>query len=543
MDWSGFDFWKFLAGLGIFMFGMFLLEEAIKQLSGKAFKTLIRKSTTGKIRSIFTGLFSTAILQSSSAVSLMTLTFVGAGMISMQNAIGVILGTNLGTTATGWLVATIGFKINIEGLFLPLLALGGLGLIFMHNASKYAGISKLLVGLGFLFMGLDYMKLSVELFTDGFDIATLPKYGLWFYAVIAIVLTSLMQSSSATIAIILTALNSGILGFNEGAAMIIGSNIGTTTTVMLGTLGGIPLKKQVALSHLVFNLFTGIVAIVFLPLLVKVIFLFFDPNSNEVLGVTLFHTLFNLLGVILFFPFIGALVKWLQKIYPEKVHKTTKYINNISSDLPEAAEIAVKNETIHAFQKTLKMISTLLNLDEIKSLKDSRKKPEFFKLKKTETFAKVFDDVQQINKEIIVFASHIHVDQLEANMKEIHTQTNYVVMVLSQVSKTLSGIAQEVEDIEQSSNKKVSEIFSQIKENTLENLLLLNELLEKKQSLETFELYYNQINNDYKIIVDSVTQAIDSKKIEEKHISSLLIINGFLTQSIRQLLKAVEKLY
>lgn len=543
MDWSAFDFWKFLAGLGIFMFGMFLLEEAIKQLSGKAFKSLIRKSTTGKLRSIFTGLFSTAILQSSSAVSLMTLTFVGAGMISMQNAIGVILGANLGTTATGWLVATIGFKINIEGLFLPLLALGGLGLIFMHNTSKYAGISKLLVGLGFLFMGLDYMKLSVELFTEGFDIAMLPKYGLWFYALIAVVSTSLMQSSSATIAIILTALNSGILGFHEGAAMIIGSNIGTTTTVMLGTLGGIPLKKQVALSHFIFNLFTGIVAIVFLPLLVKVIFLFFDPNSNEVLGVTLFHTLFNLLGVILFFPFIGALVKWLQKIYPEKVHQTTKYINNISSDLPEAAEMAVINETTYAYQKTLKMISVLMNLELLPETKSMQSKPEFLKVKKGEHFTKIFDEVQQLNKAIMVFASHIHVDQLDATIKERHHQVNYVVMVLSQVSKTLSGIIQEIEEIEQSGNAKVKAIITQIKQNTLGHLTLLNELLENSKSEATYEIHNESINADYKVIVDKVTQAIDSKKIEEKHISSLLMINGFLTQSIRQLLKAVQKLH
>ncbi|PKP19125.1 MAG: sodium:phosphate symporter, partial [Bacteroidetes bacterium HGW-Bacteroidetes-23] len=309
MHWSDFDIWKFLAGLGIFMYGMFLLEEAIKQLSGKAFKIFIRKSTTGRIRSIFTGLFSTAVLQSSSAVTLMTLTFVGAGMISMQNAIGVVMGTNLGTTATSWLVATIGFKINIEGLFLPLIGLGGLGLIFLSKSPRYNGISRLLVGLGFLFMGLEYMKLSVEGFTSSFDLASIPHYGMLFYVLIAIVMTSVMQSSSATIAIILTALHTGLITFSEGAAMVIGANIGTTTTVMLGALGGIAIKKQVALSHLIFNIFTGVVAFLSLPLLTKLILYLLSEDNNAVLGVTLFHTIFNLLGVLLFLPFIGILVK------------------------------------------------------------------------------------------------------------------------------------------------------------------------------------------------------------------------------------------
>ncbi len=163
---EGFDIWKLLAGLGIFMFGMFLMEESIKKLSGRAFKRLIRVYTTGKVKSIFSGIFVTSILQSSSAVSLMVLAFVGAGIMSMENAIGVILGSNIGTTVTAWIVASIGFKVNIESFALPLIGMGGLGLIFLGRSEKYSNISKLLVGFGFLFMGLDYMKTSVEVFTD-----------------------------------------------------------------------------------------------------------------------------------------------------------------------------------------------------------------------------------------------------------------------------------------------------------------------------------------------------------------------------------------
>ena len=154
---EGFDIWKLLAGLGIFLFGMFLMEESIKKLSGKSFKKYIREYTTGKIKSILSGIFSTAVLQSSSAVSLMVLAFVGAGIMTMENAIGVILGSNIGTTITAWIVAFLGFKVSIESFALPLIGIGGLGLIFLGNSVKYANLSKLVVSFGFLFMGLEYI--------------------------------------------------------------------------------------------------------------------------------------------------------------------------------------------------------------------------------------------------------------------------------------------------------------------------------------------------------------------------------------------------
>ena len=156
------DIWKLFAGLGIFLFGMSLIEESVKSLSGRSFRRIIRMYTNGKLRSIGTGAFVTALLQSSSAVSLMVLAFVGAGVMTMQNAIGVILGSNIGTTFAAWIIATIGFKIKIESLASPFIGLGAFGLIFFRPSSKPLLITKLFIGFGFLFLGLDFMKSSVE---------------------------------------------------------------------------------------------------------------------------------------------------------------------------------------------------------------------------------------------------------------------------------------------------------------------------------------------------------------------------------------------
>lgn len=540
MSWTEFDYWKFLAGLGIFMFGMFLLEEAIKQVSGRAFKTFIRKSTTGKLRAIGTGFLSTAVLQSSSAVTLMTLTFVGAGLISMQNAIGVVLGTNLGTTITSWLVATVGFKINIEGLFLPLIGIGGLGLIFLNKAGKQAGFSKLFVGLGFLFMGLDYMKLSVETFTAGFDLAAFPQYGLWFYLILGIILTSIMQSSSATIAIVLTGLNSGLLQFDQGAVMVIGANIGTTTTVMLGSLGGVTLKKQVAFSHLVFNMTTGVMALLLLPVLTSLVLMLVDETENAVIGVTLFHTIFNLLGVLLFLPFLPMFVKLIQKVYPEKANLHLKYISKVSSDLPEASEVAVKNETYRLVKMLLQLMNKLLFLEKQRKKSSSPIVGQFLNKDTSKTAIEIFEIIQKISNEIIVFSTKIQSDQLEASDKIELGKMNHLVMVVNQVSKSLMSVQSEFENLEMSDNDKIKEIFRAIKSHTKENVIVIETMMKEPSTDAVLQWHIGQLKAHYKKIVEGITDAMKAQEMNEQETADLLMINGFVTQSLRQLYRGFE---
>ena len=183
---------------------MLLIEESVRVLSGRAFRRIIRQYTDGRLRSIGSDSLVTALLQSSSAVSLMVLAFVGAGVMSMENAIGVIMGSNIGTTFTAWIVATLGFKIKIESFALPFIGIGAIGLIFFKSPSKPSLVSRLLVGFGFLFIGLDYMKGSVENLAQAFDLNQFPTYGLWFYVLVGTLSTAIMQASAATIAIVST---------------------------------------------------------------------------------------------------------------------------------------------------------------------------------------------------------------------------------------------------------------------------------------------------------------------------------------------------
>lgn len=521
---ENFDAWKFLAGLGIFLFGMFMLEEAVKQLSGRAFKKFIKKTTTGKIRSIFTGMTSTAILQSSSAVSLMTLAFVGAGIMSMQNGIGVIMGSNIGTTFKGWLVATVGFKVNIEGISLPLIALGGLGLVFFNKSERLIGFFKLFIGIGFLFMGLDYMKMSVESFADTIDLETLPHYGIIVYLLIGFIITAVMQSSSAVLAICLTSVNSGVIFFDEGLAMIIGANMGTTITIILGAIGGVAIKKQVALSHFIFNVGTGIAALITLPLFLKV----YNAIGSEdyVIGIAVFHTFFNVLGVVLFFPFIGWLAKNLTLFYKEDKEVKTLYINHISQDMPEAALHALYLEVQHFYLQTIYLLQILLKVESTITSKNTKPSNFFAHLEK----------MRVLNNEISFYASQMRSGELEdIEKKQIH-EIIHIAMLLNQVTKTMAGIKNEIEELENSSTDKAIEFYSKIKNNNKE--LWKKLALSIKENMDV-EFLVKKLEDEHELFISSVSKALNANTIKDYHASSLLLVNGLLTGSNRQLYNAL----
>jgi phosphate:Na+ symporter len=536
-----FDIWIFLAGLGIFMFGMFMLEESIKQLSGRTFKNFIKKTTTGRIKSLFTGMFSTAVLQSSSAVSLMTLTFVGAGIMSMQNAVGVIMGTNIGTTLTGWIIATIGFKVNIEGLSLPFIGIGGLGLIFLGKSPKFMGITKLLVGIGFLFLGLDYMKQSVEGFANAIDLNSIPHYGILFYVFLGIVLTALMQSSSASLAIVFTALGSGIISFNEGAAFVIGANIGTTVTVLLGAIGAIQIKKQVAISHLFFNIITGIVAFLILPIYGSTLKKIGVLNGDDVFNIAVFHSFFNILGVLIFFPFIGLLAEKIQQWFPEKITPTTKFINNISHDLPEASLQALKLEVKHLYKETLIYGFMILNVDE-KNISKISSNEINEKLKNQDSQQKQFEKIKMLHNAIMVYASQMQQSELESSEKLSLHSCIHVSLQMIQITKTFTGFKDDVESLENSGTPKAQFYFADIQQRNI-NLWVKLYLIASEKEIFHDTKAINELSEklelDYEDYVFNIAKDLENNTIKEKHASLFLILNGLLTQSNRVLCNSI----
>jgi phosphate:Na+ symporter len=534
-----FDEWKFLAGLGIFLFGMFMMEESVKQLAGRSFKALIRRFTGTRLKGLATGIVTTSILQSSSAVSLMVLAFVGAGLMSLANAVAVLMGSMIGTTCTAWIVALIGFQFKIDVFALPLIGIGGLGLIFFSSSARFVNVSKLLASFGFLFHGLDFMKSSVEAFAAAFDLAAMPDLGLWVYVVTGIVLTAVMQSSSATIAIILTTLFSGIIDFNQGAAMVIGANVGTTVTILLGAVGGIPTKKQTAASSLIFNAGTALIILPLLPLMLWIIHDFFGLTDNAVLGIALFHTLFNVLGVVLFFPWISLLVRILERLFPEKLTILTRYIHKTTPQIPEAALAALRNEILYQLLLSMRYIAARYGLRQGPSSGQPWHEPTQDRPPTT------YGDLERLHAAIFTFYAQMQteaIDPQEAVQLEPIIRSSRSIM---NATRNLYERLPEVEEIGKEDNSFLIEAHEtflgrlQQVATTIEQVAAeaRNEVQE-----EELRLLFQAIEEADKRFLRACSSSVARRIIREQDVTRLLMINRFLTQSSRMLVLSMQAL-
>jgi phosphate:Na+ symporter len=537
------DLWKLLAGLGIFLFGMLLIEDSVKALSGRAFRRLIRMYTNGRLRSIGSGTLVTALLQSSSAVSLMVLAFVGAGVMTMQNAIGVIMGSNIGTTLTAWIIATIGFRVKIESLALPFIGLGAIGLILFKPSSKPFMVTRLLIGFGFLFLGLDFMKGSVESFAQTISLEQFPDYGLWFYLLVGTLFTALMQASAATIAIVLTALNSGIITFDIGAVMVIGANIGTTITVLLGALGGGQAKKRVSLSHLVFNVITGAVAFLGLPALVWIISSFVNISSRGLIGLALFHTLFNILGVVIFFPFLGLLPRLLMRIYPD--HKTilTLYLDQTPPEVTDAAIAALRKEIGHLLQECQLYNLRLLRIDE--KLVFDTDLPFEINRKKKYTLDALYENIKLLHAKIFTFYSKIQTHTLnETEAKELE-RLIYASRNMMNSIKNFKGVRHNMDEFDGSDNGYLNAQYMLFRKRLVElyhNMSRILNMEDKEDQYRSLLTSFGQIAEADNRFIKNTLNAVAEQKIQEMEIASLLLVNRLFTQSCRMQIYSMKDL-
>ncbi|WP_193369635.1 Na/Pi cotransporter family protein [Pelagibius marinus] len=308
-------------GLGIFLLAMAMMTEGLKVFGGERLRRSLQRWTSSPLRGVAAGAFITALVQSSSAVTVATIGFVNAGVLSLQHSLGVIFGANVGTTMTGWLVSLVGFNFKIEAFALPIIALG-VALRVTLQEKRLRGLGEALTGFGLFFLGLSILKDSFSEVAATFGTTTLATTavsgvgGIALFALFGLIATVLTQSSSAAIALIITAASQSVLGLGAAAAAVIGANVGTTSTAAFAVIGATPNAKRVAAGHILFNAGTGLIALAILPAL-----LWGVEALGELLGLTrqpaivlaLFHTVFNLLGVALMLPFIGRLGRFLSR--------------------------------------------------------------------------------------------------------------------------------------------------------------------------------------------------------------------------------------
>ena len=367
--WVSPDFKVISAGVAIFLFGMLSLENGFKVFTGGTLDRILKKTTDKRWKSLAFGVISTSVMQSSSLVSVITISFLSAGLLGLAEGVGIIFGANLGTTTGAWLVAGFGLKVNISAYAMPMLVFGTL-LIF-QKSSTLKGIGYVLAGLGFLFLGIHYMKEGFDAFKETLDLTQFTVdgiLGLLLYTLIGMIATVIMQSSHATLVLTITALSIGQISYENALALAIGANVGTTITAIIGALSSNEQGRRLAAAHLVFNLVTGFIAIAFLQQMLWAVDWLSQQagiqGNDYTLKLAVFHTLFNLVGIIVMLPVLDRLVEWLNHVIPTPVAARLKarFLHESTIAYADTATEAVRNETLHMWDNTLEVIAHGLRL-------------------------------------------------------------------------------------------------------------------------------------------------------------------------------------
>lgn len=414
---SSFGFWTIveIAGsLAFFIFGMKMMSEGIQRAAGSQMRNILRTMTKNRFLGVFTGFVITALVQSSSATTVMTVSFVNAGILSLVESAGVMMGANIGTTVTGWIIAILGFKVKLSAYSIPLFAIG-VPLMF-SKAGKRRYWGEFLIGFAILFLGLSYLKNSIPDF-GGDALAFIEgwsQYGIFsriLFVLVGALVTVIVQSSSAAMAITLTLVYSGWLPLEVAAAMVLGENIGTTITAELASIIGNTASKRSARIHSLFNIIGVCWMVIFLPFFIDILTTFvenfssiFESNAKikvkdldetqamNTYVLAAFHTVFNIMNVILLLGFVPWLIKMAIKTVPEKAGSdgidTLKFINS-ANRTPELATVEIQKEVARYGEITTRMLGFSKEL--LNTTDEKERRALISKLKKYEDITDKFE--------------------------------------------------------------------------------------------------------------------------------------------------------
>ena len=382
MEYSFYDFLKLLGSLALFLYGMKIMSEGLQKFAGDRLRRILTAMTTNRVTGVLTGMLITALIQSSSATTVMVVSFVNAGLLTLSQSIGVIMGANIGTTVTAWIISALGFKVDIAAFALPLLAFG-IPLLFSQKSNRKS-LGEFIFGFSFLFMGLSYLKNNAPDLSQNPDmLAFVQDYtGMGFFSIllfvlIGTVLTMIVQASAATMAITLIMCANGWISFELGAALVLGENIGTTITANLAALTGNTQARRAALAHLVFNVFGVIwVLCLFVPFtegvswFVENVMGSNDPAVAVSFKLSAFHTCFNICNVLILIWFVKFIERTVCAIIPQKEQDEEYRLRFITGGMLSTAELSIlqASKEIHLFaertHRMFGMVRTLLHTEK-----------------------------------------------------------------------------------------------------------------------------------------------------------------------------------
>lgn len=541
------------------LFGMGMLEEGFKVFTKGPLQNILKKSTDKLYKSITAGAVVTALIQSSSLVSVITISFISAGLLSLSGGLGLMFGANIGSTATAWLVAGFGLKIDISALAMPMIIFG---LIFtFQKKESLKGTGNVLAGLGFFFLGIYFMKAGFDVFSTQINLteyAVSGFKGVLIYTGIGVVLTVVLQSSAASLVLVLTALAAGQIEYENALALAIGANIGTTITAVLGALNSNIAGKRLAAAHLIFNVLTGVVALALIYPLAKLVNNIADfvhiKQTDYTLKLALFHTIFNVLGVIIMVPFIKKLEIFLLKLFKENINKDVdkpKYLNEailkfpgtlISSLLKESKDL-YKNTIFEIVAHSLNIHRNAITSDE-KIKKIVQNSNEQMNVDIDQLY---YNKVKNIYGQIISFAAkgQENLKFTNAQNKQL-SQIKVANRIMVKIIKDTKGLSKNIAIFSNSDNEHIKKEYDKFRKKVVKVLRVIYLFRTNEEKEEHFQQLL-KLKKEAKRAINSDNKSID--KLIRKNLitidmaSSLVNDNVNVNDLVGNLIQVAELLY
>jgi phosphate:Na+ symporter len=347
-----------LGGVGLFLLGMTVMTDGLKALAGSALRTVLAKAAATPLRGAFWGAIATLIVQSSSATTMTTIGLVSAGLLTFPQGLGLVFGANVGTTGTGWLVALIGVRVSLTAAALPMIFVGAL--VKLLGSGRIAGAGAALAGFALVLFGLTTLQQGMGGLAERLNPADLPAvlaapgagwwsgmFGVLALLIVGLVMTAVMQSSTASIALTLSAHYAGAVGLDQACALIIGQNIGTATSSAMAAIGASATAKRLAVAYILFKLIAAVIALLLFPIAIPLLV----RASNTIDGVTLlagYHTAYNVIGVAILLPVMSSFTRFVEHILPDRGSPLTRCLDPSTLAVPIAAEEAVRRTVARA---------------------------------------------------------------------------------------------------------------------------------------------------------------------------------------------------
>ncbi|EMY68351.1 Na/Pi cotransporter family protein [Leptospira vanthielii] len=549
MNWSLLI--QVLGGLGIFIYGMKLLSESLQRVAGDRLRSFLSSMTRNRVSAVFSGLFITSTIQSSSATTVLVVGFVNAGLISLAQAIGVIMGANIGTTITAWIVSFLGFKFNIATFALPAVAAGVI-LNFSRKESR-SGWGSFLIGFGFLFLGLDYLKTAVpDSAKDPESFLFLQQYTnmgfntILLFVLIGAFLTIVIQSSSASTTITITLAFSGYIPIDAAYGMILGENIGTTITANLAAIPGNRNAKKAALAHTMFNVFGVLWALLFFKFFTGIVddLIPGDPLTDKEstrFHISLFHTMFNITNTLVLIWFVNTITKVVSAIVDGLASKTGKdkdSIRLLQAGAVKTTELAMV-ELVEFTKKIIRDTYDFLRLTEQILLQPFDASRVLQVLKKEE-------ELDQVRSEVLTYLNQIQETGITGNYAKDVLGIMERVKAVEEMGDNFASIARKMR---KSHRQKVS-LDKTFGNSVKEQMDLLKHhydiLLVNLEQSETFDILGNpQIRNqsrEYRFQMIRSIKKNDSKVKKKKYQKKENLMPALLYRDISRNLDNISRL-